>query len=137
MTKTRLVKWFLIIMLASMLFACDQTTTTTDAGYDYDDFTSITVYDKYQQLNMADGTYYLYFFGTWCSHCESIKQTVLYTIDHLENDKVFLVSVTSTASILPGIDVTDTPSLVQVTDHEVVAIHVGTDPVLECLAGLS
>lgn len=127
---------FLVFILTPVLFACDQTTTTT-TGLDYSMFVSLWVTDPSQQLNVSDDPYYIYYYGLTCSHCNAIKQEVLTKIASLNEDHVYLVSVTSTSSVGSGIGVTSTPAIVYVVDHQVSGIHVGETSVLEIIQGLS
>lgn len=134
-------KIFLVLLMVFVgfgLVACDESTTTTSSSstYAYSDFPNLLIYDSDMQLNMSDGTYYIYFYGSSCSHCITIKQDVLTIIASLEDDTVYLVD-TDFYYINSSINVTGTPSLVKVVDHRVNRIYSGTTDVLSALEGLS
>lgn len=127
-----------VVLLAFTVSACEMTSTTTQSpGFDYSDFAQLLVSDPNMQLNVSDDPYYLYYFGETCYHCNNIKQLVLAKILTLQEDQVYLVDVVSTESIMNGINVVKTPSLVKIENHQVISIYEGEESVLSVLGTLS
>ncbi len=122
----------LLVLFSFLLLACDQTTTSIEQTQilDYYMFPDLIVLDKSIQLDQSDQPYYLYYYGDSCSHCIAIKQDILSVIMNLTEDQVFLVSVVSSMDVQTGINVTSTPSLVYVVNHQVSEIYVGQTDVI-------
>ena len=129
----------LMVLLAGFLFvSCEKTTTTTTAfvEYDYSDFPELFISDPYTQLNVIDEDYYVYYYQLICKNCSKIKQEVLTKIASLTQDHVFLVQVSSSSDIMPGIGVERTPSIIKVVNHQLVSMDEGVTDVLAVIDGL-
>lgn len=86
---------------------------------------------------MPERTYYVYYYGVECSHCIEIKQTVLQTVQGLQNDKFYFVSVTSISDVVDGAGVTKTPTVIKVVNGVVTRLYVGKTEILPFLSTLS
>lgn len=129
-----LFKIITIIFFGVLLLGCSIETTTSSSsstGLDYSQFSSLKVLDPSMQLNMDENSYYLYFYSESCTPCNEIKEEVLTIISGLEADKVYFVETNSTIDIFSEIDVSTTPSIVHVLNHQVESIHSGKADVLE------
>ncbi len=131
-----------VIILTFVLTGCSLDTTVST--YSYNDFYSHYIFDKSEQMDMSDGVYYIYLYGPECSHCEKIKQDVLYRLDHIMNYSVYLVAVSSLDDVNDtiidyckiNVDPDSpilTPSLVKIDNHEVVQVFVGENDVISAL----
>ncbi len=123
-----------LLLFGILLIGCDEfnsKTTSIDTALDYSNFSSLRVSDPYMQLNMSDDPYYLYYYSESCGHCNIIKPEVLLILSNLTESHVFLVETNSLADISPDIDVSSTPALVYVVNHQVEQIFVGQTEVLD------
>lgn len=130
----------LMVILFSALFGCSlssSSTISTGVNLDYSDFMSLRVSDPYMQLNMSDDPYYLYFYSETCEHCIIIKPVILLKMSNLEIDQIYLVETNSLADIFEEINVTSTPTLVYIVNHQVVAIYAGQTEILQELENIS
>ncbi len=127
---------FLFSMMFLLLVGCVTETTTEDL-LEYADFEFLFITDKEEQLSQPYDTYYLYFYGPYCTSCNSIKQEALTMIGLLEDDILFLVEVNGLDDINPFINVEYTPSLVTIEDNQVTEIVWGGQNVLDALEALS
>ena len=115
----------------------------------YNDYTEYTL--KYESsILKKSGSYYVYFYGEKCSHCNSIKKTVFtYMEDNNENGKMptlYLFKVTgkehfvsSDGDNLVGVEnyldlkLTGTPTLILVTDGVVKSAYQSASEIEELL----
>jgi hypothetical protein len=134
-----------IVLIASLLgiFGCvadttQSVTTETQIGttYDYSDFSALIISDVSQQMSMPEDDYYIYFYGSVCHFCTEIKQTVLSKIQALSQDKVYIVMIDYISDIHNDIDVTGTPAIVHIVNHQVESIHQNKTNVLALLPSL-
>ncbi len=127
----------LIIFLTILLTGCGINTTTESAVKNYDDFSDLMITNADNQLTQNYSVYYLYYFQETCYACNQIKNEVLSKIELLENDVVFLIDVHGVDDIPESINVTHTPSIVKIVNHQVEYIKEGTTDVLEVINSLS
>ncbi|OQX93259.1 MAG: hypothetical protein B6I17_03420 [Tenericutes bacterium 4572_104] len=138
----------LIIFLTIFLTGCNSlalinpsantaTTTTNTSTKNYDDFSDLMITNADEQLTQNYSVYYLYYFQEACYACNQIKNEVLSKIELLENDKIYLIDVHGVDDICESINVTHTPSIVKIVDHQVEYIKEGSTDVLEVLNSLS
>lgn len=142
----RLFLLFLLFGTVFLLAGCVTSTTTTATTYsgsstteelDYSDFASLHITNVGDQLMMPERTYYVYYYGVECSHCIEIKQTVLHTVQGLQNDKFYFVSVSSISDVVDGAGVTKTPTVIKVVNGAVSHLYVGKSEILPLLSSLS
>lgn len=142
----RLFLLFLLFGTVFLLAGCVTSTTTTATTYsgsstteelDYSDFSSLHITNVGDQLMMPERTYYVYYYGVECSHCIEIKQTVLHTVQGLQNDKFYFVSVSSISDVVDGAGVTKTPTVIKVVNGAVSHLYVGKSEILPLLSSLS
>lgn len=146
-------KILLTLFMAFALIGCGQTTTTSSVtnqypDMDYNSFLNITILDSEEQLTQEEDTYYIYIYGSSCGHCAAIKNELLYTIEFINEDKVYIVKQEDAYSVhediveayntYRGTDIVGvgTPSLYKIRNGSVVSIAVGGDSVLEVLHSL-
>ncbi len=89
------------------------------------------------QLNQSQEEYYIYFYGSHCTACLTIKNEVLSKIELLESATVYLVEVDGVEDISSSIDITYTPAIVKIVNGEVSAVYEQVTPVLNTLNELS
>jgi len=142
----RLFLLFLLFGMVIPLTGCVTTTTTTTTSasgsttteeLEYSDFASLHITEVADQLMMPERTYYVYYYGVECTHCIEIKQTVLHTVQGLQNDKFYFVSVTSITDVVDGAGVTKTPTVIKVVNGVVTRLYVGKTEILPFLSTLS
>jgi hypothetical protein len=134
--KRILVSACLVLTLCSFV-GCQTTTSTTTGVYDYSDFSDLIIGSVEAQLSMPEADYYIYYYGTSCAHCATIKNQVLNILHSLANDVVYIVAVSHPADVDPATGVTVTPSLIKVSNHLVVELYDSPSEVLSALGGLS
>lgn len=113
------------------------TSTTSSHELDYSDFASLHITNVGDQLMMPEVTYYVYYYGVSCAHCIEIKETVLETVQGLQDDKFYFVSVSSINDVVDGAGVTSTPTVIKVVNGAVAARYVGKSQILPLLSTLS
>lgn len=135
----------LLLVLAVLamvpLIGCDTTdgTTTMTAPlntYEYSDFAEDHITVRDQQLMMPEITYYVYYYGYSCTHCQEIKSQVLGIAAELENDTLYFVTVSSTADIGEGAGVARTPTLLKIVNGAVAGHYEGESQIMPVLEGL-
>ena len=147
------MKKIIALLFVVLLVGCDLTTssdptteltqtsnTTTVTTYperEYSEFDDLKITDKDSQLSQIEETYYVYYYGVNCLTCINIKNEVLSKIELLQNDKVYLVQVSSSQDIHDDIAVQYTPTLVEITNGAVVEMYVGAQRILEVLDQLT
>lgn len=113
------------ILLGLSTLGCNQTTTTTTAGLDYDMFFSITDYS--QVFNRNQGTYIVYMYSDTCAHCVAIKSTVLEFADTNDDIVMYFFNVSTgteaaQTAFLTTVGLTTsnfgTPTLIVVVDND-------------------
>jgi len=131
------------------LVSCQTNTTTTETqttqdttlltfqDREYSEFIDITIADIEAQLTQGSGTYYVYYYGTYCYPCGQIKNEVLSKIELLVNDKVYLVETNSLSDINENINVEYTPSIVIITDNQAVQVIQGEIGILNIIDSLT
>jgi len=109
---------------------------STEEPLDYSGFPELIIGAVQDQLTMPENDYYIYYYGSICSYCSDIKQTVLHKIASLTVDKVYIVLVNTTSDIHGDINVTGVPAIVHIVDHQVESIHQNKTNVLGVLPEL-
>lgn len=125
-----------MVLLAFIFVSCDDETPTFE--YQYSDYSYYKIKTFDQQLNYQEGTYYIYYYSEGCPSCQSIKEDVLSIIAYLDEDSLLLFDVYSSPQIAlePSFNVSQTPSLVRVTNHQFNGLYVGVEDILPILGGL-
>ncbi|MBI9008733.1 MAG: hypothetical protein JEZ05_01770 [Tenericutes bacterium] len=131
-------KIILVLALMFSLVACDEETTTTMTypEMSYLSFSAYWITDVDEQLTQDESVYYLYFYGSNCVACQTIKDEALYTIEFLDVDAVYFVQADSFSAINAAITIEGTPSLVKIVNGEVDEVFTGGTSVLAALHGL-
>ena len=134
----RTMRFFMMVIAAIFLVGCTQTETTTAFPFEYSDYSFYSVKTYDDQLNYTDGTYYIYYYSESCPACISIKGDVLSLVSNLDEDTLLLFDVYNDAdiNINPSFNLSNTPSLVKVTNNQFDELYVGVDEILPVLNGL-
>lgn len=120
---------FVVLGFALLLVGCER-------NYDYTDFADLHISETGQQLSMPEDEYYIYYYGSSCTHCKTIKYEALNIIANLKTDIVYFVVADSLQDIPEGVNVTQTPSLVKVSNGVAVELYTTADEVLNHLKTL-
>ena len=131
----RLIKISLVFLLGLLLYACDQTTETTVSylDLDYGDFTGQFITEVDNQLNMPESDYYVYYYGPRCSACEIVKPQALDKFYRAKETTIYFVTVLSINDINSDTGVRATPTIIRVTDNEVVEFYAGVTQIQSML----
>lgn len=127
---------FITLLFISFIFvSCEEEMTTID--YQYSDYSYYQVKTFDDQLDYQDGTFYVYYYSEGCPSCQSIKEDVLSRIAYLNVDTLLIFDVyQNTVGLEPSFNLTNTPSLVKVTNHRFDELYVGVDEILPILESL-
>jgi len=92
------IKLLSIIGISFLLVGCGSTQNNTKNYEDYYAEHSLTALDDF--YNKGTGTYYIYLYSEFCSHCENIKDTVLsyYDLDNPSNPTMYLFNMNKKGS---------------------------------------
>ncbi len=145
---------FLVVLMLLLLWGCDtsQSTQTTQQttlngkvtletvtvnfadGLSYDDFTHIANADW--QLVIDHESYYIYFYQTTCTACQSIKDELLEGVAALNSDIVYFVEIQEVSDVNEAFAFDYIPTIVHIVNGEIVSEDTGASSVLNVLEGL-
>lgn len=140
----------LVFLFVLFLWGCESTTSETTRldgpvtieivnidfsdGLDYDDFTHIE--QPEWQLLIDQAEYYIYFYQTTCSACNSIKADVLEKVATLETDIVYFVRIQEVSDVSEAFNFQYIPTIVHIVNGDIDSESTGESSVLDVLEGL-
>lgn len=104
----------------STLFGIENT------GLEYNDISLIHIYSTTQVLSQAENEYYVYFYSPSCSHCQSIKNTMLNFVLNDTSKSIYFVNQNYVDSENLSSFIDGFPTIIKVVAGVVVHDYVGT-----------
>ncbi|MGM9858852.1 MAG: hypothetical protein ACI311_06370 [Bacilli bacterium] len=136
-----------IVLLSLFLVSCrtnNEVKISEPSQYEYSDIT-IYLIDKEEIFSFANETYYIYFYKENCSHCNSIKQTVIKKA--LERNDIYFyddtnesIKIKDITNSLLGISKSEdifiygTPMLISITQAKISSYYLGTEQIEKFLS---
>lgn len=125
-----------LFVIAFLLIGCTGEETTYDYQYSEYSYYAVKTFDD--QLDYRDGTFYVYYYSEGCRACQSMKSNILSIISDLDDDAILLFDVyNGSISVESSFNITHTPTLIKVVDHEFSALYEGIDEILPVLETLN